>query len=252
VAGLPLASAGITSPSLYLGQGVTSNYNALQVNLSKQLSKGASFNVAYTWSKALDHGLLLFNPASFGSNYGPADWDRTQMLTISHLFALPVGRGSSRFNQGAIGQILANWEVVGLFRWATGTPYNVTTDPLNCACPNNSAVLANPLPGASTVNGANFPNASFFAPAAPGSFGTLGRNAVRGPDLTSYNLSLFKSFAVRENYKVELRAEAYNLLNNIQYATPASNLSLASFGQQVATLNGTGGRLFVLGARILF
>jgi len=252
LAGLPFLSSGITTPITAVGQGLTSNYNALQVNLSKQLSKGASFNVAYTWSKALDHGLVLFNPASISGNYGPADWDRTQMLTISHLFALPVGRGSPRWNQGFVGQLLANWELAGLFHWATGTPYNVTTDPLACACPGNSMILANPLPGASSVNGAAFPNPSFFAPATPGSFGTLGRNAVRGPDLTAYNLSLFKSFAVRENYKVELRAEAYNLLNNTQYANPVSNISLASFGQQIATFNGTGGRLFVLGARVLF
>ena len=256
VAGVPLLGAGLTAPVYLEGNGLTSNYNALQVNLSKRLSKGASFAVAYTWSKALDYGMNLIDPFNVGANYGPANWDRTEMLTISHIFDLPFGQGTDRWNQGIVGKLLGNWKLNGIFHWATGTPYNIYADPLGCACPNIPAVLASTSGGASINGQASFNPAAFAAPPAD-SFGNLGRNAVRGPNLTVYNLSLFKSFPVRENTTVELRAEAYNILNSTQFGTPYANVSLGNFGSpnNMTLLNGLfggAGRTFVLGARILF
>jgi len=252
-AGLPFATTGLSAPVTEIGQGLNGNFNSLQINLTKRLSKGASFSVAYTFGKALDYGVVQLNNFNPAADYGPADWDRRHMLTISHVFALPVGRGSARWSQGAIGQILANWELVGLFRWATGTPYTVVADPTACACPGNTVIAANALAGASSVNGSAFFNRSLFSAPAPGTFGNIGRNSLRGPDLTNYNLSLFKSFAVRENFKLELRGEAYNIFNMTNFANPQSNFSLGSFGQSSSLLNGTtAGRLFMVGARVLF
>jgi hypothetical protein len=252
VVGLPFGSVGVTAPVTNLDQGSTSNYNSLQVNLSKRLSKGASFAAAYTYAKAMDYGLTQINPFNRAANRGPADWDRQHDFTLSHLFALPVGVGSPRFNQGIIGQILANWELVGVFRWATGTPYSIFADPIACACPGTGGILANPAAGAGSISGSAFFNPALFSAPAAGTFGIQGRNSFRGPDLTTYNVSLFKSFAVRENWKLELRGEAYNIFNTVNFANPANNISLATFGQSSSTLNGTGGRLFVIGARVLF
>lgn len=247
LAGLPFFAAGRTAPVTEFGSGLTSNYNSGQVNITKRLSKGASFAVAYTYSKALDYGLAAVNNFNRAANYGPADWDRTHSLSISHLFALPVGVGSPRFNRGFIGQILANWEAVGYFRWATGTPINIVADPITCACPGNSSIQGN----IASTGGSAF-GSDFFSGGAPNSFGTIGRNALRGDDYMNYNASLFKSFAVRDNYKVELRGEAFNLLNNFSGANAPSNVSLPTFGQTSAALNGFGGRLFRVGVRVLF
>ena len=250
--GLPFGSVGVTAPVTSIAQGNNSRYDSLQVNMSKRLSKGASFAAAYTYGKAIDQGFVQINPFNRAANRGPADWDRQHNLTISHLLALPVGIGSPRFNRGVIGQILANWELVGIFRWATGTPYSVFADPLACACPGNNSILANPGAGAGSISGSAFFDPALFSAPAAGTTGIQGRNSVRGPDLTSYNVSLFKSFAVRENWKLELRGEAYNILNSVQFDNPANNVSFATFGQSSSTLNGVGGRLFVVGARVLF
>lgn len=256
IAGLPLSSIGQTAPVFQEGNGLTSNYNAVQVNLTKRLSKGASFAVAYTWSKALDYGTLLTNPFNTGANYGPADWDRTQMLTISHVFDIPIGEGTNRWNQGMAAKILGNWKINGLFHWATGNPYSISADSLACACPGIPAVLASAAPGTNVNGQASFNPALFNLPAASG-FGNLGRNAIRGPDFTNYNLALFKVFPMAENRQLELRAEAYNILNSTQYGNPYSFASFGNFGQSSNTtllngLLGGGARTFVLGARILF
>jgi hypothetical protein len=258
VAGLPLAGIGVTAPVFEEGNGLTSNYNALQATLTKRLSKGASFNVAYTWSKAMDYGTNLINPFNTAANYAAADWDRTQMLTISHVFDIPIGEGTNRWNQGVVAKILGDWKLNGLFHWATGTPYNVFASPLACACPNIPAVYATAAAGANThINGQASFNPAIFALPGANSFGTLGRNAVRGPDFTEYNLSLFKTIPMAENREIEFRAEAYNLLNSTQYGNPYNSASLGNFGQvnNVTLLNGLyggGPRTFVLGLRILF
>jgi hypothetical protein len=90
--GLPLFSVGRTASTSAFATGLNSNYNALQVNLTKRMGHGFQFQGAYTWSKTLGYtagngGLL--NPSSRGANYGPLDWDRKHMLTIAHFGTCP-------------------------------------------------------------------------------------------------------------------------------------------------------------------
>ncbi len=256
VTGLPLGSnfsAGVFETS----SGLNSNYNSLQVNLGKRLAKALSFQVGYTYGKALDRGTFLMNGTSFNSNYAPADWDRRHILAISHVIDLPFGAGTDRWNSGVIGKILGSWQINGLFHWATGAPFSVLADPLACNCPGNFGVFGNFVGGTFDTNGQASFNPAFFTAPSANSFGTSGRNMLRGPDLSVYNLALFKTFPVRENYRVELRGEAYNLLNSTQFGNPYSNVSFANFGQasvpgHMNGLFGGGGRLFMVGARILF
>lgn len=280
LAGLPYAGVGVSTPVYLEGNGLTSNYNSLQVNISKRLSKGASFAVAYTYSKALDYGvngIYLINPFNTASNYGPADWDHQQMVTVSQIFNLSWGHPSDQWRQSILGKVLGDWRLNGIFHYATGSPYNIYADSLGCNCPGVSAALpaglvapnfngfAAPTPGVPVVlasslgtgvNGrATFNPALFTSP--QNSLGNLGRNAAIGPTLVDDNLALFKQFPVRENTTVELRAEAYNLLNRTLFGTPYSNVSVGNFGTSTpyTPLNGLlggGGRTFVLGARILF
>ena len=256
LAGLPFLASGQTAGVYVVGTGQTSNYNSLQVNLNKRLAKGAAFAIAYTYGRAMDHGLYLLNPFSIKANYGPADWDRQQMLTISHIFDLPMGQGTNRWNQGVAAKILGNWKLNGLFHWTTGAPFNVYADSLNCNCPGIANTVAGVPPGA-PVSGRDTLNPALFSLPSPGTFGVLGRNAIRGPNFTEYNLSLFKSFPLAENRIVELRAEAYNLLNSTQFGYAYNNVSLPTFGQGSPLLGQNGlfggqGRIFVLGGRILF
>jgi hypothetical protein len=129
----------------------------------------------------------------------------------------------------------------------------VTADALACACPGLSTQFASLSGSASTeINGqANFDPNLFQSPAS-GTFGTLGRNSFRGPDLFSYDASVFRSFPVGENFKLELRAEAYNVTNSTNYANPITRVGNPAFGRAIRTFNGVGGRQFQLGGRILF
>jgi hypothetical protein len=235
--------------------GLTSNYNALHVNLTKRLSRGVGFSVAYTWSKALDYGTTLLNPFSRVANYGRADWDRTQMLTISHVSEIPFGTGTNHLNQGVVGQILAGWQLSGLFQWGTGTPYSVLSPATGCNCPGVAAVYAAPT-GPISINGQAGFNPALFTSPTPGTFGIDMRNAFRGPDFHTYNLSLSKSFRLAEQAKMEFRGEAFNILNSPVYTTPFANLGMPNFGQPslvpMSLVNGFAPRTFLVAVRILF
>ncbi len=113
--------------------GLTSNYNSLQAKLTKRFSSSLSFTAAYTYSRALDYGAggvnPLLNNLNVGSNYGPADFDRTHMFTLSHVWRLPIGANSSFLHDGVIGKILGPWQLDGVFHWVSGTPFTITADP---------------------------------------------------------------------------------------------------------------------------
>jgi len=238
-----------TAALIQTGTGLNSNYNSLQVNLTKRFAAGLSFAGAYTYGKALDYGTNLLDPFNRGNNYGLADWDRTHILSVSHDWRLPFKRS------GWVGRAVADWEITGILRWATGTPYTVTADPLACGCLGASAVPAafNPaVTNGSTNNGsASFNPGSFTSPSA-GTFGNLSRNAFRGPDMFVYNAALFRNFAVRENIKLEFRGEVYNLTNTTNPMNPVSIFTAPGFGSSLGNIDNLAGRQFQVGARVLF
>jgi hypothetical protein len=252
-AGLPVGAAGLFYTQ---GAGLTSNYNSGQVNLTKRFGAGLSLAAAYTYSKALDYGYNLLDPFARANNYGPADWDRTHVLAISHVWRLPFGVNQKYYTSGWAARILGDWELNGLLHWATGTPYTITADPLACACLGAAAVPAALNSGATgsmvSLNGSASFNPSLFSAPASGTFGSLSRNSIRGPDMFVYNLALFRNFAVTENIKLEFRGEAYNLTNSANWMNPVAGFGSPGFGTSLGSLGGAPGRQFQVAARLLF
>jgi len=267
-AGMPLAASGRTAPTLLRGTGMTSNYNSLQINATKRFSQGIAFTAAYTWSKSLDYGAGLtpfLNNLNPLANYGPSDFDRTQMFTLSHSWRLPFGTGTQHLSTGALGRILGPWELDGIFRWATGVPFTPTASAAACACPGNTAT-ADLVPNG-TVSGINYYPSYFgyyyyavpyqfqsfaFAQPAAGSFGNIGRNSVRGPDFTNYDLALSRSFVFVERTRLDFRAEAYNIANSVNFAAPITNVNSSNFGLSTSTAPGLGARTFQFAVKLVF
>jgi len=248
-----LTIAGRTALNSQFDTGVNSNYNSLQVNLTKKFAAGLALTGAYAFGKALDSGTYLADPFNRRANYGPANWDRTHVLSVSHDWRLPFGVRRKYFTSGTAARILGDWEFTGILRWATGNPYTVTADPLACACLGTSAVPANFTSAAATgVNGASSFDTTLFSTPAAGTFGSLSRNAFRGPDMFVYNAALFRNFAFTENVKLELRGEVYNLTNTTNLANPIANSGMPGFGTSIGSVNGLAGRQFQVAARVLF
>ena len=258
-AGLPFfVRFGRTAAVSLRANGVNSNYNSLQTNLSKRFSHGLMFTIAYTYSKSLDVGSdqpgFTYN-LNLKRQYGPSNFDRTHMLTISHLYELPVGRGKSFLNRGVGAAILGNWQLNGILRIATGTPFTPIADATSCNCPGNGnfADVLTPLHVLGGIGpGQPWFDTSSFAPPGPNRLGNAGRNTIRGPRLTNYDLSVFRIFPMTERLKLEYRAEFYNLTNTPHFANPNGNVSSASFGLITSTLTGFGNRQVQMALRLRF
>lgn len=265
-AGMAYSPYGITSPVFERGTGFNSNYNSLQVNLTKRFSQGVSFAAAYTYSKALDDGAGLtpfLNNSNPWANYGPADFDQTHVFTLTHNIRLPFGAGTQFLNQGMLGKILGPWELDGIFRYGTGLPYTPTASPAMCDCPGNTPT-AMVSPGPTLVGTGLAPGFFGFFPyqyliptnlysqPAAGTLGNVGRNSLRGPNFTNYDLALSRSFVFVEQTRLEFRAEAYNLLNSTHFAMPVANVNSAYFGESTATMPGLEPRTLQFALKLVF
>ena len=127
------------------------------------------------------------------------------------------------------------------FTVTSGTDVALTTAPSQT--PN--LVNTNPYPSNQSVN--SWVSRSAFAPAAPGAYGNLGLNNMKGPGVFQLNLALSRTFAIHEKRTIQLRAEAFNLPNHLNPAVPGSGnpittpLSAGNFGQITSDISGNNG-----------
>ena len=147
--------------------------------------------------------------------------------------------------------LLKNWELAPLFQARTGQPLTITT-----GTDNSGTGLGNDRPdqvladwhantGCATQSICvqylnNSKAAPTFVPNVPGTYGDVGRNAVRGPGLFSFNLSLSRTFRFRERYSLQVRADAFNILNHTNFVgafAPSGQPAGASYGTLSTALN---------------
>lgn len=216
------------------------NYNSLQVKLQQQMSHSLQYLVSYTWSKSLDDTSGRFGAENgFGgsavqnyydpeSNKSVSGYDVPHFLSISGIYRLPAGKGEHFFNTGWTSYVLGGWQLNSVSQFQSGTPFTlgVNGDVANiCACGGGYG-HPNLVPG--KVPTVSHPTRFLaYNPAAYSvpinSFGNVGRNSLRGESYRNEDLSLFKIFPLVENVKAEFRAEAFNVLNIINYGLPDAN-----------------------------
>jgi hypothetical protein len=220
-----------------------SNYNGLQTKLQKQFSQGLDFLFTYTWSKALtttEGGGIPANSYDVNADYGPASWDREHTITFEHNWDIPVGRnrhftlGGNKFAD----IILGGWRLSGVHTWATGMPFTPTVSnaPL-LNDPDFNSVRADVVGDWHVSNpnsGQWFNPAAFSEPQQAYRQGTAGRNSLRGPRLFTSNLSLSKNLFASERRSLDLRADAFNVFNHVNYANPNATIDESGAGQITA------------------
>jgi hypothetical protein len=142
-----------------------------------------------------------------------------------------MGRGRRFLNTGSrtADLFLGGWQLSGIASARSGLPLNVTLSRSASALPDqlNKGQRPNLLPGASLYptnkSPQNWLNYAAFAVPANGTWGNLGRNAVRAPGHWQIDPALSKRFSVTERIGTTFRAEAFNVLNHAQYGKPATS-----------------------------
>lgn len=241
---MPCPIAGRTLGQCYPGLGAVnvrddngkSQYDSLQVQLERRFTKGWQYIAAYTFSKTKDNGEGAFDNTSGGGNYieqyGTSRLDYPHVFSFETVYDLPWGRDRAYLSGISKGLdiLIGGWTINSIFRFQSGSPFDIRRDNR----------LVNLTGDAYTGNENRTPylkRSSFSI--APTGFGSLERNSLRGPSNHQLNIGIAKDFRFTESVKIQFRTEAFNLLNNIQWGTPNTNLDDASQTFGFGTIRGT-------------
>ena len=218
-----------TGTVLQLNSVGNSNYNALQSTFRIRVWHGLSGQFAYTWAHELDtmteyRGAIQFDYTHPKLDYGSGDFDTRQNFTAFWNYDIP---GSSHGPK-----ILTHgWQLSSLWSFHGGQPFNFNAGTQRPGL----NLIQDPFQGVShTFNlkagGLPWVNPAAFCVPGPGCPGTtnpagnLGRNAFYGPGFADVDLSVIKSIPITERFKLQLRAEMFNLFNRKNLATGAGSV----------------------------
>jgi hypothetical protein len=225
----------------YTDFGADSYYQALQLNLTKRFSGGLQFQTAYTLSKSIDTASAAESVFLSGAGGGArqdafdsraeralSDFDARHNFVTNLLYDLPFGKGRRIGGNlaGVAGTLVGGWSAGGIVNLRSGFPFNVSLgfDRAGNGV-DNVQQRPNVAPGvnlgdAVTGNPSGFVNPAFFQLQSAGFYGNAPRNALIGPDLRSFDMTLTKRTPITERLQSEFRFEAFNLFNRSNFAPP--------------------------------
>jgi hypothetical protein len=214
----------------------SSNYNALQASLRHSIG-GLELNAAYTYSHSIDDS-SDFNDTGFVNSYNlnayraSSNFDQRHNITLAYVYDLPFFKG-----KGLAHSLLGGWQWSGITLIQSGSPFSVynggflaTAD--NAGVGNGFAtagsypdlvgnpkqgVANSPLAGPLSAFGPLLYNPDVFVLPTGLTFGDAGRNILRNPWRTNFDMALLKHFQVTESKYFEFRAEAFNVFNHVEY-----------------------------------
>jgi len=218
----------------------------LQVEWMKRLSRGLDFQIAYTWSKAID---TTSEATSFGSgdsnllgpdynfSRGLSRFDTRHRFTFYGTYQLPF----FSHQKGFIGQALGGWQLSMVMKLVKGSPFTVTNSSgvdlnLDGFIENRPALLdpsilyrgiSNPITSQSQLP------TSAFRPATPSDYGCclVGRNTFYADGVKNLDIGIAKNFRMPfEGQRLTLRADLFNALNHVQWGLPSADLAYSSSG----------------------
>jgi len=169
-------------------------------------------------------------------------------IDTRHSFILNMVATAPKFNNRALRMVASDWQVApiislrsgGFYTIVSGTDRALTTATGQTANYVGGDVRAS-SPGCAQAPCVQWNTPAAFAIPALGTYGTLGRENVQGPGMVQVNVALSRTFAVWEKKTLQIRAEAFNLPNHVNFANPTTSLSSPTFGQISSDISGNNG-----------
>jgi hypothetical protein len=243
-----------------------SAYHSLQASLERRFASGLGFLTAYTWSHSIDNvanqfgggdnGPLPQDPRYRNLDRGNSSFDITHRFVQSMNYSLPFGKGRRWAMESAFANaLLGGWDTNLIVTAQTGLPF---TPALSTSVSNAGGSRPDRFKDGTISNPdrAHWYDTSFGTPdAAWGTpvqftYGNSGRNILRGPGRVNVDYSLFKDFSPREAWKLQFRAEAFNLFNTPQFDLPNSSIGNPAAGTITSIVGNP--RQLQLGLRLSF
>jgi hypothetical protein len=246
-------SAAADAQTTLIASDANSIYHSLQLRITTRERHGLVFQVHYTLSKSIDTASdgrpSIFNSLSLGPVYeagpslerGLSDFDRRHRVVGFFTWRL----GEPGANGGRLRAILGGWQANGIVTYQSGAYVSVYSsgdffggrgDFNGDGVLNDRVAYLGSGPVSHAVNKGTSPadgylNAGLFG--APGTNGrtALGRNVFPSPGYASIDLSLQKKIAIAERHSIQMRIEAFNLANRVNFAPPVTDRVSADFGR---------------------
>ena len=222
-----------------------SSFNSLQLKLDKRFSQGLQFLGSYTFGKSLDYagapasgGGAVGGPQSvtlFDESRGPSGFDVKHRFVLSWVWELPFGKDHAIADGGILKPILENWQFSGIVTLSTGRPFSLT---LNTGV-NNGAPSWPDRIGDGRLEDPSveqwFDTSAFVAP-PPNTYGNAGRGILYAPGTQTVDVSLARTFPIWKTFRLQFRAEAFNLFNTPQFGFPNSAIGSPTAGRITTTI----------------
>ncbi len=228
-----------------------SNYHSLQVSAQHRFSGSSQVNLAYTWSKNLtdsqsDRSNAPQNTYDPGAEKGRAALDRRHVFNVNYVYELPFFKN----RHDLVSNIAGGWQFSGIVSYMTGLPFTPTTSSFDPA--GMGLINANPTarPNVTCDPNANAPrtvlqyfNTGCYVPNPSNTVntrllgyqnvpGNAGRATIDGPPTFRVDMTLAKNIRFSERFRLQLRAEGFNVFNVTNFRTFSStNVTSTLFGR---------------------
>lgn len=214
-----------------------SEFQSLQLSFNRPMGHGLSFTAVYMFSKSIDDTSAFLgtqadknfpqNSHNYQLEHALSSFDMPQRFTAAWVYQSPGHNW-----------LIRNSEVRSIITAQDGQPFTPTVSYDNSNTGNGQFGFDRPNvvgdPHLSNPSAQEWFNTSAFQIAPPYTFGSAGRNILRGPGLASFDISLVRRFHVTEGSTISFEAQAFNALNRVNFDVP----------QAIVDQTGSFGRIF--------
>ena len=256
---------------------INANYHSMQVSGEKRMPHGLTVLANYTYSKSMDDvpfgegvagfdtgysALPLSNPNRHRFDYGPSSFDHTHVFSGSYVWQLPSLSQANR----VVRHVLGDWQVGGIVSAATGRPITVLQGTeisgtgigndrgtyctgkgaAGDACQAGITAYGNNSCAGATATCVSWLNAAAFEPTKVGgannatifgTFGDIGKNALRLPGTFNWDMQLSKYINFTERWRLQLRAEYFNIFNHPNFAPESTSTGTVNGTDQISAFD---------------
>jgi hypothetical protein len=210
--------------------GLDSSYNALQLNLERRFAGGVGIMANYTWAHAIDNSnIFYFAGGGTLATKGEASGDLRQRFTLTSNYRPTFAKNA----KGLVGALGRGWQLnlISTMQTGTGVGVGVSNNLLNGSGPNRANQVGDPVLPKSQRTLKRWYNTDAFQSPAAFTYGNAGPTVFRGPGKVNFDVSVSRDFSIREELRLQFRAEGFNITNTPQFGNPSASVGSTSNGQ---------------------
>jgi carboxypeptidase family protein len=244
IAGLPAGACGWNTGIAYRGDDQDTHFNALQISVAKQFTKGLTFNANYAWQRSVNFN-STYATWNKQAGKGRDDFQREQQIVAYGSYELPFGRNHAFASNVPtyLDEVIGGWQISPVVTYASGLPFTLSYQECSASIPGSAPCYPNGrgnnlklhISGLNTTNhnrlafhGSTVPltQQPFDGFTAPGldQIGNTGRNSTFGPNFFNTDLAVQKNFPIHESLFAQFRMDAYNAFNHMSLGNPGGSI----------------------------